>query len=80
MLILNPQYAFLDVDFHNSNLTQAELIVEHVSEEVLTVNTKTALKIISFVYIKLYLMLGWLLLIPVDMYYVAALLIGKFLS
>ena len=84
--ILNPQYAFLDLDFHNPNLTQAELIIEHISEEVLkdsklAENTKTALKIIpSNIYIKLNLIMGWLILIPIDMYFVAALLIGKFLS
>jgi len=30
--ISNPQYAFLEVDFHNPNLTQAELKVENISE------------------------------------------------
>ena len=85
MSILNPQYAFLEVDFHNPNLTQVELKVENIPEEVrkkseLAGNTKSALKIIpSNVYIKLNLMLGWLLLIPVDIYIVAALVIASFI-
>lgn len=88
MSILNPKYAFLEVDFHNPNLTQAELKVENISEEVrknieleLVENTKMALKIISpNVYIKLNWLIGWLLWIPVDIYCAATLVVDKFLS
>ncbi|MFJ8513276.1 hypothetical protein [Lysinibacillus xylanilyticus] len=86
MSILNPQYAFLEVDFHNPNLTQEEQKVENISEEVrknneLVGNTKTSLKIIPpNVYIKLNWMIGWLLWIPVDIYCAAALVVDKFIS
>jgi len=84
--ILNPQYAFLEVDFHNPNLTQAELKVENISEGVRKKsepvgNTKTSLKIIPpNAYIKLNWMIGWLLWIPVDIYCAAALVVDKFIS
>ncbi len=86
MSILNPQYAFLEVDFHNPNLTQAELKVENISEGVRKKsepvgNTKTPLKIIPpNAYIKLNWMIGWLLWIPVDIYCAAALVVDKFIS
>ncbi|MFJ7889284.1 hypothetical protein ACIQYL_14500 [Lysinibacillus xylanilyticus] len=86
MSILNPQYAFLEVDFHNPNLTQAEMKVENISEVVrknneLVGNTKISLKIIPpNVYIKLNWMIGWLLWIPVDIYCAAALVVDKFIS
>ncbi|MGE7929662.1 hypothetical protein [Lysinibacillus xylanilyticus] len=86
MSILNPQYAFLEVDFHNPNLTQTELKVEDISEGVrknneLVGNTKISLKIIPpNVYIKLNWMIGWLLWIPVDIYCAAALVVDKFIS
>jgi len=84
--ISNPQYAFLEVDFHNPNLTQAELKVENISEGVrknneLVGNAKISLKIIPpNVYIKLNWMIGWLLWIPVDIYCAAALVVDKFIS
>ncbi|MCY9549493.1 hypothetical protein [Lysinibacillus xylanilyticus] len=86
MSILNPQYAFLEVDFHNPNLTQAEMKVENISEVVRKKsepvgNTKISLKIIPpNVYIKLNWMIGWLLWIPVDIYCAAALVVDKFIS
>ncbi|MDM5248724.1 hypothetical protein [Lysinibacillus sp. G4S2] len=86
MSILNPQYAFLKSDFYNPNLTQAELKVENISEEVrknneLVGNTKIALKIIPpNVYIKLNRMIGCFLLIPIDIYCIAALVVAEFLS
>ncbi|KMY31868.1 hypothetical protein ACZ11_06670 [Lysinibacillus xylanilyticus] len=86
MSILNPQYAFLEVDFQNPNLTQAELKVDNISEGVrtnneLVGNTKISLKIIPpNVYIKLNWMIGWLLWIPVDIYCAAALVVDKFIS
>ncbi|MBG9452862.1 hypothetical protein ABE61_01855 [Lysinibacillus sphaericus] len=88
MSISNPQYAFLEIDFHNPNLTQAELKVENISEGVRknndnerVGNTKIALKIISpNVYIKLNWMIAWLLWIPVDIYCATALVVDKFLS
>ncbi|MED3801241.1 hypothetical protein P4562_04750 [Lysinibacillus xylanilyticus] len=86
MSILNPQYAFLEVDFHNPNLTQVEMKVENISEVVrknneLVGNTKISLKIIPpNVYIKLNWMIGWLLWIPVDIYCAAALVVDKFIS
>ncbi|MFJ7978756.1 hypothetical protein ACIQ1D_00365 [Lysinibacillus xylanilyticus] len=86
MSILNPQYAFLEVDFHNPNLTQTELKVENISEGVRknnehVGNTKISLKIIPpNVYIKLNWMIGWLLWIPVDIYCAAALVVDKFIS
>jgi len=84
--ISNPQYAFLKVDFHNPNLTQAELKVENISEEgrkniELVENTKMALKIISpNVYIKLNWLIGWILWIPVDIYCAATLVVAKFIT
>ncbi|MEB2298561.1 hypothetical protein LAV72_02830 [Lysinibacillus xylanilyticus] len=86
MSISNPQYAFLEVDFHNPNLTQAELKVENISEGVrknneLVGNTKIASKIIPpNVYIKLNWIIGWLLWIPVDIYCAAALVVDKFIT
>ncbi|MFC9540037.1 hypothetical protein ACFTQ7_09165 [Lysinibacillus sp. NPDC056959] len=86
MSISNPQYAFLEVDFLNPNLTQAELKVENISEGVrknneLVGNTKISLKIIPpNVYIKLNWMIGWLLWIPVDIYCAASLVVDKFIS
>ncbi|WP_427107794.1 hypothetical protein [Lysinibacillus xylanilyticus] len=86
MSILNPQYAFLEVDFHNPNLTQVEMKVENISEGVRKKkepegNTKTSLKIIPpNVYIKLNWMIGWLLWIPVDIYCATALVVDKFIS
>ena len=86
MSILNPQYAFLEFDFYNPNLTQVELKVENISEEVrkkseLAGNTKTALKIIPpNVYIKFNWLMVYLLLIPADIYFVAALLIAEILT
>ena len=86
MSISNPQYAFLKVDFHNPNLTQAELKVENISEEgrkniELVENTKMALKIISpNVYIKLNWLIGWILWIPVDIYCAATLVVAKFIT
>ncbi|MGE7672790.1 hypothetical protein ACQKMV_04255 [Lysinibacillus sp. NPDC094403] len=85
MSILNPQYAFLEADFHNPNLTQAELKFENISEGVrknneLLGNTKIALKLIPpNVYIKLNWMIGCLSLIPIDIYCIAALVVAKFL-
>jgi len=84
--ILNPQYAFLDVDFQNSNLTQVELNVENISEDVrkkseLARNTMLKWEIIpSVVYIKLNWITGWLLLIPVEIYCIPALMIAELLS
>jgi len=86
--ILNPQYAFLEVDFQNPNLTQVEIKVENIniSEGVRKKsepvgNTKTSLKIIPpNVYIKLNWMIGWLLWIPVDIYCAMALVVDKFIS
>lgn len=87
MSVSNPQYSFLKVDFHNPNLTQAELKVEDISEGVWknndnkhVGNTKIALIIISpNVYIKLNWFIGWLLWIPVDIYCATALVVDKFL-
>ncbi|MEQ6353447.1 hypothetical protein ABNX05_02330 [Lysinibacillus sp. M3] len=87
MSISNPQYAFLEVDFHNPNLTQAELKVENIISEgvrknnEIVGNTKISLKIIPpNVYIKLNWMIGWLLSIPVDIYCAASLVVDKFIS
>ena len=83
MSISNPQYAFLEVDFHNPNLTKAELKVENISEGVrenneLVGNTKIASKIVPpNVYIKLNWIIG---LLPIDIYCITALLVSEFLS
>lgn len=84
--ISNPQYAFLEVDFHNPNLTKVELKVENISQGVrenneLVGNTKIASKIIPpNVYIKLNWIIGLLLLIPIDIYCITALVVSEFLS
>lgn len=80
--ILNPQYAFLKVDFQNPNLAHLELKVMNTSEELRKVsNTKTAYKIIpSNIYIKLIWMKEWFLLIPVDIYCITVVVITGFLS
>lgn len=86
MSILNPQYAFLEIDFLNPNLTKTELKVENISEGVRKKNepvgkTKIVLKIMpTDVYIKLNGFIGWLLFIPIDIYCVATLMVAKFLS
>ncbi|MFJ7666493.1 hypothetical protein ACIQXI_05255 [Lysinibacillus sp. NPDC097195] len=86
MSILNPQYAFLAVDFNNPNLTQVALKVENNSDGVkqqneLVENTKVALKILpNNFYIRLYGTIGWLIWIPVDLYCAAGLVVVKFFS
>ena len=86
MAILNPKYAFLEVDFQNPNLTQVERKVENISEKIqktpeLIGNSKIAFKIIlAAIYIKLNWMVGWLIRIPVDIYCAAPLVNAELFS
>ena len=77
MTAINSQYTFLEVDFHNSYLTQ---VVKNVPVDIhMKSETNTELKLIPFnLYMDLNVLIRWLLMIPVDIYCAAAWMIAKY--
>lgn len=84
MAISNPQYAFLEADYVNPNLNEAIWELEDSSEKI-TINERLAdaqsnTGLIIFptnIYIKVNSILPYLHTVPVDVYCIVLLFIGK---
>ncbi|QCR33095.1 hypothetical protein [Lysinibacillus sp. SGAir0095] len=83
MTILNPQYSFLEADYHNSSLSKVKLINESNAHQALEAELEATggfKNTIIWLLVKLNPVAPTLLWIPADIYCIVFLMTGELLS